>query len=198
MTCFYVSVKKKYTELLSNTVFFLFFVISLATPNTVSSTEKSKHRNVGIILYPDVIVFDRRDSRRQVSVLPLGSVVIWYQQTLNLAENELENSNASGSNVEWIHLSFPSTGYVRASSVQTASNTSILSWAMWRNVPELFSAGKGVLASKKLSLGWINQWPIGTGGMGTILLLSSYIAIRVHLLTDKLHIHLQPLFQELL
>jgi hypothetical protein len=171
MICSYVSVKKKSAEQLRNTMFFLFLIMLVVSLNAVSSTEKSIRMNVGIIMYPDVIVFDRRDSRRQLSVLPLGSVVIWHQQTLPLIDND--KSSFSGSNLEWIHLSFPSTGYVLASSVQTASNTSILSWPMWRNIPELFSAGKGVLASKKLSLGWINQWPIGTGGMGTTQLLSS-------------------------
>jgi hypothetical protein len=168
MIGFYVSVKKKSADLLRDAIYFLYFIIVLARLNTASSSEKSTGMNVGIIMYPDVVVFERRESRRQVSVLPLGSVVIWHQQIHPLIDNE--NSSFSGSNLEWIHLSFPSTGFVLASSVQAASNTSISSWPMWRNIPELFSAGKGVLASKKLSLGWINQWPIGTGGMGTTLL----------------------------
>lgn len=174
MISIYVSVKKKKKEQLCNGMLILLYVILIATLNTATSTDKSASRNVGIIMYPDVIVFDRRDSRRQVSALPLGSVVIWYQENIPASNNG--NFNSTGSNLEWIHLSFPSTGYVLASSVQTASNTSFLSWPMWRNIPELFSAGNGVLASKKLSLGWINQWPIGTGGMGTKLLPLSFIA----------------------
>lgn len=174
MICIYVSVKKKKKERPCNSMLILMYAILIATLNTATSTDNSASRNVGIIMYPDVIVFDRRDSRRQVSALPLGSVVIWYQEILPASDNG--NLNSTGTNLEWIHLSFPLTGYVLASSVQTVSNASILSWPMWRNIPELFSAGNGILASKKLSLGWINQWPIGTGGMGTKLLPSSFIA----------------------
>lgn len=153
----------------------LLLAVFIAGIVSVNSAEKPTRRNVGIIMHPDVTVFEQRDSRSFVSLLPLGSVVMWDEET-HLSTGDVDKK--SNLDLEWIHLSFPSAGYVLASAVNTVLTSSIMSWPMWRSVPELFPAGKGVIASKKLSLGWIDQWPVGSGGIGTKLTASIICCIK--------------------
>ena len=171
----------------------IYAFIFLAQVSQVSTIETAREyvyeykQSVGIILYPDVIVFDQIGSESQVEYLSQGSIVLFDQQNVlfdqtNLSGNdsnteaaELKNGNES----EWLHLTFPYDGWIAAKAVQTSPTAFISSYPLWNSLPELYSAGKEVLGTKRLSLGWTDQWPIGTGGIGTVLVLLLYFSVCI-------------------
>lgn len=125
-------------------------------------TAYSDVQYVGIVLHQDVTVFKEIETKLPVATLSLGSVVTWIHTN---------PENISRLGTEWIHLSFPSKGWIPASTVQKTSERPVSSWPLWRDVPQLFTAGRSVMGSKKLGLNWIDQWPVGTGGIGAFIFM---------------------------
>ena len=126
---------------------------------------------VGVIIYPDVAVYDQLGFKPKSTVLPLGCLVVfddlrsYSKKSINTAKNHDQDQ------LEWLYIRFPLRGWVTAKSIQKSSTGSIASLPLWESLPQLYSAGHGVMASQKLSLGWLDQWPIGTGGIGTLIFM---------------------------
>lgn len=138
--------------------------------STVCTSQRTTSRSFGIISYADVKVFDDINSRVHIDFLPLGSVVIWDNSLTAVGSILNGTSDITSANSEWKKLSFPCKGWIPASGAQllSPSEEPLISWSLWRTLPQLYRAGKGVMASKKLGLGWTDQWPIGTGGIGKL------------------------------
>jgi hypothetical protein len=136
--------------------------------------------SVGVILLPDVLVYDDVASLNQIGLLPLGSFVIYkVKAESNTNSNKKTNTNRNKSDGEMILVKFPYNGYVTASAISTATNQAISSLPLWDYLSQLYSAGKGVLGAQSLSVGWVDQWPVGTGAIGERVRVSAAVWITV-------------------
>jgi hypothetical protein len=90
--------------------------------------------------------------------LPLGSVVLWDAPTANATS--------------MLRLTHPYAGYVAAAAVhpvQPSDRWPVAALPLYTALPTTYTAGPAVLASRKLSLAWIDQWPVGTGAVGALV-----------------------------
>ena len=144
---------------------FCFYPVSIIAATKSVVYEQS----IGTIIYPDVSVYHQLRSQAISTVLPLGCFVI-FDEERNYSEYSARSTRDRGQEiVKWLYIRFPSQGWVAAASVQKSTSNAVLSLPLWESLPQLYSAGHGVMASRVLSFGWIHQWPIGTGGIGILI-----------------------------
>ena len=154
------------------------FKLKTIATESVPKNDRQNVLRTGVVLYPDVIVHRQVGSEsqsspspssvsEQVTRLPLGSFVLVGEQSSgnNIAEIASKSSSSSSSK-EWVHVQFPVQGWIPLSSLQITSTEPISSLALWKDLPELYSAGQSVMGTRKLSTSWLDQWPIGTGKIG--------------------------------
>ena len=146
---------------------FVILVLSFAIVCTTTSDVQ-----VGLITKPNVAVRSKEDmvNVRQfgrlplmivpsLAILPLGSLVTWS------TTNQIHINNNT-----MILIMYPYVGYVDTTAVTTVdSSAPISSSSLFTSLPMLYSAGKSVLASRRLSLAWVDQWPVGTGAVGALV-----------------------------
>ena len=150
----------------------LFVLLILLSFTIVVYTTTAADVQVGLITKPNVAVRSKDDviNVRQfgrlpmpmivppLAVLPLGSLVTWSTNHQFLANHSM------------LLIMYPYVGYVDVTSVMTVDPSApISSLSLFTSLPMLFSAGKSVLASRRLSLAWVDQWPVGTGAMGALV-----------------------------
>ena len=148
---------------------FVFLILSFTVVVTTADNVQ-----VGVITKPNVAVRSKDDmvNIRQfgrlplsmivppLAMLPLGSLVTW------------STNNQFHSNNSMLLIMYPYVGYVDVTSVMTvdpSATAPISSLSLFTSLPMLFSAGKSVLASRRLSLAWVDQWPVGTGAVGALV-----------------------------
>ena len=149
-------------------------VLNLAVcfhPVSIVTAAKSVvyEQSIGTIVHPDVSVYDQLRSQAISAVLPLGCFII-FDENRNYSKYSARSTPDRGQEmIQWLYIRFPSQGWVAATSVQKSTSSTFLSLPLWESLPQLYSAGHGVMASRVLSFGWVHQWPIGTGGIGIMV-----------------------------
>jgi hypothetical protein len=123
----------------TNLIFHILWVSILLT-SSIASIE-----HVAVIKYSDVQVFTDPLSLTVTRILPLGAYVIY----------------TAADRKEFLRISFPFHGHILVTTVYAISDRLISEAPLWGMMSQLFSAGKGVMGSQTLSLGWVDQWPIG-------------------------------------
>jgi hypothetical protein len=118
----------------------IFNILWVLLTSSIASIE-----HVAVIKSSDVQVFTDPLSLTVTHILPLGAYVIY----------------TAADRKDFLRISFPFPGHILASTVYVISDRLVSEAPLWGKMSQLFSAGKGVMGSQTLSLGWVDQWPIG-------------------------------------
>ena len=115
--------------------------------------------NVGVVQQPHTMVVATPTAADALAWLPLGSIVLWHAPT-------------NTSTPAMLRLTHPCAGYVPAAAVLPVRPTDrqpIAALPLYTALPTTYTAGAAVLASRRLSLAWVDQWPVGTGAVGALV-----------------------------